>query len=216
MTAASIIQTMRLRVALVIVVASVIGWSATFEAAGVEPVLRASASSQRIQNARADFDDLSRLGNDREVIRFRRAGLLVPVPASGRGFYVHQVPAKFRYLRPWARLFLTRLSRQFHARFGARLRITGLLRTERYQARLTHRNVNAAAASGATRSSHLTGATLDISKRFMSGAHRSWMRSLLSELRDRKVLYAIEEFGQPCFHVMVYRSYSDYVERLTS
>jgi hypothetical protein len=206
---------MPIRTALV-TVACLICWSATFDAARVSPVLRASASSQRIQNARADAEDLTRLASDRDVLRFRRAGLLVPVPASTAAFYVHQVPAKLRYLRPWARLFLTRLSRQFHARFGTRLRITGLLRTVHYQARLTRRNVNAAAASGASRSSHLTGATLDISKRFMSAEHRSWMRSLLSELRDREVLYAIEEFGQPCFHVMVYRNYAEYVERLTS
>jgi hypothetical protein len=178
--------------------------------------LVANASSQRIQNARADADDLSRMTGDAMVQRFRRAGLLVPVSAATSTFYLQQVPRKLRYLRPWTRLFLTRLSRQFHARFGTRLRITGLVRTAAYQRTLDRYNANAAAASGPLRSSHLTGATLDISKRFMTRAHVQWMRRVLYDLRQRDVLYALEEFSQPCFHVMVYRSYKDYVRALAS
>jgi hypothetical protein len=178
--------------------------------------LLATALSQEIQNARADADDLSRMTDDRMVLRFRRAGLLVPVPSSTRDFYLHRIPVRYRYLRPWSRLFLQRLSRQFHARFGVRLRVTALVRTARYQHRLDASNGNAAAAAGPLRSSHLTGATLDISKRFMRGAHVAWMRRVLYDLREQGVLYALEEFQQPCFHVMVYRSYYSYVRRLTS
>ncbi len=179
------------------------------------PRLAATASSQRIQNVRADADDLSRMTDDLMIRRFRRAALLVPVPGSTSSYFLHQVPARFRYLRPWAKLFLTRLSGQFRARFGARLRVTALVRTAVYQRGLGGRNGNAAAASGPLQSSHLTGATLDISKRFMKPAHVAWMRRVLYSLRERDVLYALEEFSQPCFHVMVYRSYTDYVRGLT-
>lgn len=177
--------------------------------------LVATAASQRIQNRRADAEHLSRMDDQAMVLRFRRAGLLLRVPVSTSWYYLHRIPAGFRYLRPWARLFLTRLSREYHARFGRRLRITGLLRTVRYQRRLGGWNANAASASGPERSSHLTGATLDISKRFMPAPHRRWMRRVLSQLRDRHVLYAVEEFHQPCFHVMVFRTYEAYVETLT-
>jgi hypothetical protein len=175
------------------------------------PRLSATPSSQRIQNERADADDLSRMTNDAMVHRFRRSGLLVPVPAASSAYYLQQIPARSRYLRPWAKTFLTRLSGQFHARFGARLRVTALVRTAADQRRLRGRNGNAAAVSGPRRSSHLTGATLDISKRFMTAAHVQWMRRVLSGLHAREVIYALEEFSQPCFHVMVHRAYDDYV-----
>jgi len=178
--------------------------------------LVATAASQRIQNRRADAQNLSRMRNARMVLRFRHLGLLVPVRTSTPWYYLHSIPANLRYLRPWARLFLTRLGREFHARFGTRLRIPGLIRTMNRQQRLEQINVNAADATGPERSSHLTGATLDISKRFMQPAHARWVRHVLTELRDQDVLYAIEEFHQPCFHVMVYRSYLDYVDRLTA
>ncbi len=150
------------------------------------------------------------------VRRFHRLGLLVRVHAATSSYYLHSIPVKFRYLRPWARLFLTRLGRQFHDRFGSRLRVTGLIRTVHYQRRLDVRNANAAPASGDDASTHLTGATLDISKRFMTQAEQRWTRRVLAQLRSRGVLYAIEEFYQPCFHVMVYKDYGDYVKEITS
>jgi hypothetical protein len=200
---------MRTRVAAMVLTA--VFSSAWIVQASDVPRLTATASSQRIQNAHADSDDLSRMTDTAMVQRFRRAGLLVPVPEATSSYYLHQVPARSRYLRPWARQFLTRLSDQFHARFGARLRVTALVRTARDQRGLAARNANAAAATGPKQSTHLTGATLDISKRFMTAAHVNWMRRVLIDLRDAGVLYALEEFSQPCFHIMVYRQYDDYV-----
>jgi hypothetical protein len=179
-------------------------------------LLAAGAFSQIIQNTRADAEDLSRMRDYEMILRFRRAGLLVPIPASTHDYYLHRISPKYRYLRPWAKLFLTRLSRQYHARFGRRLRVTALVRTAEYQRLLRARNANAATASGAYRSSHLTGATLDISKRFMAPVHTDWMRRVLYHLHQRKVIHAVEEFRQPCFHVMVHKSYRDYVRSLIS
>jgi hypothetical protein len=198
------------RVAVGLSVSVLVGSTLLLSAADA-PRLAATSSSQRIQNARADVEDLSRMADDGMVRRFQRAGLLIAVPAATSSFYLQQVPARSRFLRPWAKLFLTRISQQFHARFGTRLRITGLVRTVAYQRALGARNHNAAAATGPLQSTHLTGATLDVSKRFMTPAHVQWMRQVLFGLREREVLYALEEFSQPCFHVMVYRSYADYV-----
>jgi hypothetical protein len=178
--------------------------------------LLATSFSQKIQNVRADADDLSRMRDDAMILRFRRSGLLLPVPGATSHYYLHGIRRQHRYLRPWTKLFLTRLSRQSHARFGRKLRVTGLVRTVKYQQALQRHNANAAGSVGVLRSSHLTGATLDISKRDMSPAHRQWMRRVLHSLQSRKVIYAIEEFRQPCFHVMVHRRYLEYVRNLQS
>jgi hypothetical protein len=106
------------------------------------------------------------------------------------------------------------VSRQYQSRFHQRLRVTSLVRTVGSQQRLAEWNNNAADATGAERSSHLTGATVDISKRWMSPAGQEWLREVLYSLREAGYLYAIEEFYQPTFHIMVYPKYAQYVKKL--
>jgi hypothetical protein len=176
-------------------------------------LLKANTKSQLIQNAYAEREDLSVMLNVSMVSRFHRNGYLKRVSGSTRYYYIHGIPAKYRYLRPWSKLFLDRLSRQYYARFKKRLRVTSLVRTVALQQALAKRNGNAAQAFGARRSSHLTGATLDISKRDMTAGGRQWMRKVLYSLRKQECLYAVEEFAQPTFHIMVYRDYRDYVKK---
>jgi Family of unknown function (DUF5715) len=182
--------------------------------AGGRRLLVADLSSQVVQNARADADNLSRMSDVAMIHRFARRGYLVRVSPDTRLYYLHAIPADLHYCRPWTKLFLERLGRQFHARFGHRLRVTSLVRTIGRQRRLARSNDNAADATGALQSSHLTGATLDISKRFMSARERSWMRDVLYSLRQSGYLYAIEEFQEPVFHIMVYANYPRYVKRV--
>lgn len=179
-------------------------------------VLVADETSQLIQNTQADNDKLSRMEDIAMLRRFVTGGYMVRVPLNTSTYYLQAIPSEYRYARPWTILFLARLGRQFYATFGHRLRVTSLVRTEETQAELEDWNANAADATGPMRSSHLTGATVDISKRFMTAAERRWMRDVLYSLRESGNLYAIEEFGQPTFHVMVYRSYERYVGRITS
>jgi hypothetical protein len=183
--------------------------------AGTRTVLLADDSSQAIQNARADADDLSRMRDRRMIRRFLRKGYLVRVPTRTSTYYLHGVPGPYRYCRPWTKVFLERLSRQFDARFKQPLRVTSLVRTVGRQERLGRRNDNAADAVGSLRSSHLTGATVDISKRNMSPRALQWMRDVLYSLRRQGYLYAVEEFEQPVFHIMVYRNYPQHVRRVT-
>ncbi len=145
------------------------------------------------------------------VARWVRLKLLVPVPAKTRDYYLHNISQQRRYLRPWTKLFLDRLSRQYRARFGKQMRVTSLLRTVSYQNGLRKRNANAAPATGAKASSHLTGACLDISKKGMTGSQQSWVRNVLMSLHNKNYLFAVEEFYQPVFHIMIHRSYRDYV-----
>jgi len=176
--------------------------------------LRATRSSQAIQNQRADEDHLSRMEDRAMVERWARLQLLERVPAKTSTFYLHAVHAENRYLRPWAKLFLERLSRQYHSRHRKPLRVTSLLRTADYQRRLSRRNGNAAAAEGPKRSAHLTGACLDISKKGMTRSQQAWVRSVLSSLKTKGYLYAVEEYQQPVFHILVHREYENYVEEM--
>ena len=178
--------------------------------------LRANSDSQMIQNEQADRDKLSRLEDQEMLQRFARLRLLVSVPANARGYYLHGVPARLHYLRPWSKLFLDRLSNQFRARFGKRLRITSLIRTAEYQKSLGRRNSNAASAFGEKRSTHLTGASLDVSKKGVTRAQRQWLRRVLTSLKRRGYLFAVEEFQQPNFHIMVYRNYPEYVKQIVT
>ncbi len=177
--------------------------------------LRATRSSQLVQNQRADEDQLSRMEDPAMTARWVRLQLLEAVPVKTSGYYLHAVREQNRYLRPWTRLFLSRLSSQYRARFGKQLRVTSLLRTAEYQRSLQGRNGNAASSTGPKRSAHLTGASIDISKKGMTGAERQWLRRVLTSLRGNGYLYAIEEYQQPVFHILVHRKYADYVKRKT-
>jgi uncharacterized protein YcbK (DUF882 family) len=174
--------------------------------------LRATRSSQAIQNERADEDNLSRMEDRAMVQRWARLELLARVPDKTSTYYLHSVHDENQYLRPWAKLFLERLSRQYHARHRKPLRVTSLLRTAAYQQSLSRRNGNAAAAEGPKRSAHLTGACLDVSKKGMTRAQQAWVRSVLASLKTKGYVYAVEEFQQPVFHILVHRDYEDYVE----
>jgi hypothetical protein len=177
--------------------------------------LRANSQSQVIQNEQADTDRLSRMEDQKMIDRFSRLQLLVPVENKTRDFYIHNIPEERRYLRPWAKLFLERLGRQYHSKFGQSLRITSLVRTEDHQRKLQGRTPNAAAPDGEKRSAHLTGACLDISKKGMNRSQMRWVREVLSSLKEKGYLYAVEEFTIPNFHIMVHRDYPEYVELLT-
>lgn len=183
-------------------------------AAASANLLRASSDSQIIQNRRADADDLSRMSDANMIQRFANAGLLVRVPGETQHYYTRYISTRYSYLRPWSKLFLDRLGAQYYARFKQPLRVTSMVRTVSLQVSMAKNNGNAAAAYGERRSSHLTGATLDISKNGMSQAGINWMREVLYSLRQQGFLYAVEEFSQPTFHIMVYKNYPEYVAGL--
>ncbi|HKS65604.1 MAG TPA: DUF5715 family protein [Candidatus Acidoferrales bacterium] len=184
--------------------------SAVCSARGRDSLLAARVSSQAIQNERADAFHLSRLRDVAMVQKFRAEGLLVSVPSRTSSYYLQDVPTDYRYLRPWSKLFLDRISRDYYARFHEPLRVTSMLRTVSVQRRLSRTNPNAADAIGSDRSSHLTGATLDISKHGMDPRGVVWMRNILLELKNAGYIYPIEEFQEPCFHVMVLPTYRNY------
>ncbi|MGH9564248.1 MAG: DUF5715 family protein [Terracidiphilus sp.] len=179
-------------------------------------VLAASPSSQTIQNARADAYHLARMQNRAMIVQFFDAGYLVSVPPETRTYYLHGVPAEYSYVRPWAKRFLDQISREYYANFHDQLRVSSLIRTVSVQRRLARRNFNAAEATGDDRSSHLTGATFDISKHSMNWREKKWLRRELIGLEKSGYIYAVEEFHEPCFHVMVFPNYRDFVPKAPS
>jgi Family of unknown function (DUF5715) len=176
-------------------------------------VLAAKRSSQTIQNERANEYHLARMQNRAMIVRYFDEGLLASVPPETRFYYLHGIPPSYSYLRPWAKRFLDQIGREYYANFHQQLRVTSMIRTVELQRHLERRNFNAAEATGLDRSSHLTGATLDISKHGMDGRQKRWLRHQLITLEQTGYLYAVEEFEQPCFHVMVFPNYRDYVPR---
>lgn len=185
-------------------------------AAAPVPNLRADSQSQLKQNSRANSDHLSRMADDKMVARFSRLKLIVPVPVKTSDYYLHSISKQGRYLRPWAKLLLDRLSQQYRSRFGKQMRVTSLMRTVSYQNSLRKRNGNAAPSTGPKASLHLTGACLDISKKGMTRSQQAWVRSVLASLHAKNYLFVIEEFQQPVFHIMVQRNYEDYVAQRLS
>ncbi len=168
------------------------------------------------ENRAADRDDLSRMRDGGMVRRFVDVGLLVPLPAETATYRIPDVPAALRVARPWTKRFIEQLAAALHGLFGGRAKITSLTRTVARQRILGRTNVNAAPASGAEASTHLTGATFDLSKRPLSSREVAWTRLVLRRLARRRLVHAVEEFRQPHFHVMVRRAYADYGRRLPS
>lgn len=170
-------------------------------------LLLATSLSPIIQNEQADDQGISRVNDETTLNRFVKLQYLVRVPDETPTYYLKGVPARYSYLRPWSKNFLEHIGSQYYRTFHDRLRVTSLVRTGRFQLQLAGYNTNAAPASGPTQSSHLTGATLDISKALMTAEQKNWMRTQLLSLSERGYLYGIEERVQPTFHIMVYKNF---------
>jgi hypothetical protein len=171
------------------------------------PALRTWPGRLRQESAAAARDRLSRMSDLAMVKRFRRAGLLVPLPAEAGTYYVSGVHGALRVARPWTKRFIEQVSRAFHHLFTRRLRITSLTRTRAVQQRLLRTNLGAAPARGPVPSTPLTGAAVDVSKRSLSRTQVAWLRAVLARLRQRGLIHVVEEFHEPHFHVMVRRRY---------
>lgn len=180
------------------------------------PPLTARPGRLAAENAAAAADGLSRMKSLTMVARFRRAGLLVPVPATTRTYYVARVPPALRVTRPWTKRFIQQLAAASHELFDEPLRVSSLTRTVSTQRALRLTNANAAPAHGTVQSTHLTGAAVDMSKRGLDPAQVMWLRTVLDRLERRRLVYAAEEFREPHFHVFVRKRYLDYARRLPS
>lgn len=177
--------------------------------------LKGGKVSQTKQNGAADRLDLTRLKDRAQLEKFISAGLLVPV-SGGHGYSLdpdlgsldpgHE--ADYRHARAWTKSFLDRELGACHDATGDDYKVTSLVRTKAYQAKL--RGVTKAAIAGRAwwkQSSHPTGATADISFEGLSKAGMRCLRDRLLELSAQGKVVAIEETHNGHFHVMVLPSY---------
>ncbi len=176
------------------------------------PELKGSPDKLAEQNRLADDYDLTRMSSPTVIRRLVRSGSLVQIPHRGYGYYIDRRLGRgyarrdvLYYARPWVKKFLQREGGRYAERFdGARLKVSSLVRTEGYQERLRTRNVNAAPGTDDdTRSPHLTGAAVDISKKGMTRRQLAWMREHLVALQEQGWIIATEEMATNAFHVFV-------------
>ncbi len=167
--------------------------------------LRGSPASQKRQNQKADEADLTRIKDSEQLNRFKRLGLLVPIRETQGLVIDPRLPVEFRFVRPWTQAFLEDLSTRFYKKFSKNLQVNSAVRTVEYQNNLRKRNKNAASTHGNRKSSHLTGATIDIAKLGMTTEELGWMRTQLLAFEKVGRIEAIEEHHQSVFHIMVFK-----------
>ncbi len=173
----------------------------------VPPPLKGSRDILVHQNQMADDSGLTRIQDDADLARMRRAHLLVDLEDSASLRINEGLPENRRAARPWAVRFANDIASAFYQHFGEALQVNSAVRTVAYQLRLQRTNGNAAAVDGEGASPHLTGQALDFGKRGMSVAQIAWMRSYLMPLIEAGKIDVEEEFQQACFHISIYSTY---------
>jgi hypothetical protein len=172
------------------------------------PPLRGSAQSLPEENAMADLEELTRL-DEKSLAKFKERGLLVRIPESEwLQIDEEKLLEPYRWVRPFVRDFLVALGEEHYRKFKKPLVLTSAVRSQEYQKGLRGKNGNAAGwKTGPKQSTHLTGATIDITKKPMSDEQVRWMRVKLKPLMDSGKIHVIEEFKQIVFHIQVSKKF---------
>lgn len=167
--------------------------------------LAGSHQAQLNQNAEIDRLRLPRIVNDQQLEQLEKDGELVRIP----DLYIELEPKtdSRRFARGWTVQFVVGLARRFNQTFGQRLPVSSAVRTEEQQRKLRLYNRFAAPP---TESSHVTGITVDITKRPLTVAQRKWLVAYLKYWRDMGIIEAVEE--PYCYHVAVMERYIEYAE----
>jgi LysM repeat protein len=164
--------------------------------------LRGSRASMQRQNAVARHQDFTFLRTTADVRRFVDNGLLVPL----RGNSTYEVDAvSFPYARTAVKLFVERLSGQYHSACGEKLVVTSLTRPLSRQPRNAHEL-----------SVHPTGMAVDfrVSRR---ASCRRWLETTLKQLEGQRLVEATKERRPAHYHVAIFPgAYSRHVAQLTA
>jgi hypothetical protein len=163
--------------------------------------LAGSEASLDVQNDRAELNDFTFLATRADVARFVKAGYLETL-RSNRDYLLSGV--SLPVARPEVRLFVDRLSKQYHRACGEPLVVTSLTRP-----------ISEQPDNASPRSVHPTGMALDL-RRPAHTACRHWLEQTLLSLEARAVLDVTLEHSPPHLHVAVFpQRYAAYVRRLT-
>ncbi len=150
-----------------------------------------------------DLKEASELRKKRELVLLDR---ITPY------YYMNGIEAGNEVARPYVKLFLLRLSEQSYRACKDKLKVAGLTRSYEYQIFLNEvmKNHN---ATSPKKSPHVRGTALDISYLEMSPGQKQWMRENLVKLERANYIEATEELVQKTFHIMVFKSYINGVQR---
>jgi uncharacterized protein DUF5715 len=106
------------------------------------------------------------------------------------------------FVRPEARDVVLEVAHQYHERFHRLLPVTSLVRTQRYQRRLSRVNPNAALVDTAP---HTTGCAFDISYKYMASDEQNFVMDVLARLEDEGRIEVLRE-RRNHFHVYAFAS----------
>ena len=104
------------------------------------------------------------------------------------------------FMRPEARDVLLRVAHDYHERFGRRLPVTSLVRTQRYQRRMVRNSPN---ATGVDLAPHTTGMAFDISYKFMAPDEQNFVMEDVARLEDEGRVESLRERNNS-IHVYTY------------
>ena len=172
-------------------------------------LLCGSPEALKHQNDVANEEGLERFQNEWDLAMAKVDGRLVLLPDNLLVDLDDRLPVAYRWCRPWTQDFLNDTGKLYFEKFKMRFQVNSGVRTVEYQKLLRKRNGNAAPFEGDEASSHLTGATVDITKKGMTPLQIQWMRNYLVMLEEKDFIDATEEFSQSVFHIMVFRKYTD-------
>ena len=174
------------------------------------PVFKGSHELLLKQNEELDRLQLPRIANDEELERLEFSEELVPLQENRNLRIASNLSENRRYCRPWTRDFVEDMSLAYYEQFHQFLQVNSAVRTIEQQHKLRRHNRNAGPESGETASTHLTGVTVDISKRGMTRKQHQWLEAYMMPLKDMGLIDPVEERRQPVFHVVVFDRYSDW------
>ncbi len=167
--------------------------------------LRGSKAVARKQNEVADREHLTRITNKKQLQRFIKDGIVVPLPENLFVKIDPKLPEEYRYCLPCTRDFLNDMGQKHFLELRRPIYVNSAVRTIARQKELRRINGNAGPINGPYRTSHLTASTVDIAK----GEEAEWFRDYLGPLKTRDRIAVAEEFNQKVFHVMIFKSYCD-------
>jgi hypothetical protein len=104
------------------------------------------------------------------------------------------------FIRPEARDVLLSLAHAYHERFGRRLPVTSLVRTQRYQRRMVRNSPNATSVSLPP---HTTGMAFDVSYKFMASDEQNFVMDEVARLEDEGLVESLRERNNS-IHVYTY------------
>ncbi|MBI2057900.1 MAG: hypothetical protein HYT63_02865 [Candidatus Yanofskybacteria bacterium] len=136
------------------------------------------------------------------------------MPISGQYYFIDRsLDRRTHFVSPWTLIFINQLGKDFYEQtqknkkgLKKKIKITSLVRHRKYQKALAKRNPNAIwdESNPYRQSSHLTGATFDISTKGLTRSEICWIKDYLFELQNLLLIHARDEFHNNSFHIMVF------------